>query len=81
MCLAKRKVLVHFKMLFHAQAITDGLHAYVVERHIVAQCHGADLVEDAFSECGAGNGVNDDIGSGKHAMHSAVASRTRSSDR
>ena len=67
--LAEGKIFVHFKMLLDPQTAIERLHTDVVQGHIVSQGYGANLVEHAFSERRAGDGVDDDVGSGQHAMH------------
>ena len=65
---AQRHGLVDFKMLFDVQLVVVLLHADVVDGEVGAGSDGADAVVDALGERGGGNGVDDDIGTGKVAL-------------
>src|SRR6185312_1220631 len=67
--LLEGEVFIDLKMLLDAQASAYGLHADFVQRDVVARGNGPNLVEDAFRRGGTRNGVNDDVGSGDHAVH------------
>ena len=67
--LAEGHGLVDFDVLFDVELAVDRLHGDVVKDDVVARGDGADLVEDAFGDGFAGDGVDDDIGAGDDALH------------
>ena len=59
---------VNFKVLLDVEAVVHLLHADVVDAEVAAGGDGADAVVDALGDGSGGNGVDDDVGSGKVDM-------------